>query len=73
MSDQEYVIANDDSGHSYIIPLSQKDDFYKWIEKVEDYWRDPDKYDEKVFPGDVFEGAVGIDGGDVIFTKWRIG
>jgi len=59
----EYIEVGDNSGHSYVIPFAEINDWYEWLEIDDD--------DERAW--DVPEYAKQIDGGSVIFTEWRIG
>ena len=55
----EYLVVQDDSCHRYVIPIEKREDWDAWSQDDEDW--DAPMY------------AVSVDGGDVIFTSFRIG
>ena len=63
MNDKEYIIESDNDCHHYVIPYSKKKDWEMFLRIPGD--------DERSW--DTPEYAIRIDGGDVIFTDWRIG
>ena len=31
-----FILVSDDDGHDYLIPKNEEDQFYKWVESVDD-------------------------------------
>jgi len=60
--EKEYIIVSDNDCHRYIIPYIKKNEW--------DKWQDLDPEDEKSWETPDF--AKEIDGGIVVFTKYRI-
>lgn len=60
---KEYIQVSDNSGHRYIIPYEQLKDWDSFMEIPED---DPKSWEVPAY-------AEVLDGGQVIFSKYRIG
>lgn len=36
MSDERYFLGHDNSGHDYVVPVSRRDEWFRWLEIPED-------------------------------------
>ncbi len=63
MNDIEYTIVEDNDAHTYVIPVTEREDWFAWIEYGSDdprSWNTPDY-------------AYPVDGYGVVFKEWRVG